>query len=69
MKCAIEIVSGGMIYSYIPNPVKTCTGVLAILRVWFSNMKGCNIGVTNGRDLWRTSLKWTQVATYKYQVP
>jgi hypothetical protein len=65
----VEIVSGGMIYSYIPSRMKNGIDVQAILRVWFSNLKWCSVGVINGKDLWRTLLKWTQVATYKYQVP
>jgi hypothetical protein len=69
MKGAVEIGSGGMIYSYVPCLMKIGTGVQAMLRVWFSNMKGCNVGVTNVRDLWRTSFKWAQMARYKYQVP
>jgi hypothetical protein len=66
IKYAVEIGSGGMIY--IPSLIKFGTGVQAILRVWFSNMKGCDVGIDNGRDLWRISLKWTRVARYKYQV-
>jgi hypothetical protein len=48
MKCAVEMDSDGMIYIYIPSLIKIGTGV-----EWFhcSNLKGCNICITDGRDL------------------
>jgi hypothetical protein len=45
----LEMGSGGMIY--IPSLMKTGTGVQAILRFCLSNLNGCNVGITDGRDL------------------
>jgi hypothetical protein len=42
--------SGGMIY--VPSFMKIGTGVEAISRFYLSNFKGCNVGISNGRDLW-----------------
>jgi hypothetical protein len=36
--------------------------VEGILRFSFSNLKYCNVGITNGRDLCSAPLKWAQVA-------
>jgi hypothetical protein len=52
---------------YIPSLMKIGTGVPEILRSCLKNLRGCNVGVTDGRDLRSAPLKWTQVARYKYQ--
>jgi hypothetical protein len=49
MKYAVEMGSGGMIYT--PTFMKTGTGVQAILRFCLSNLRGCTVGITDGRDL------------------
>jgi hypothetical protein len=36
---------------YIQSLMKIATGVQAILKVFFNNMRGCNVGITDGRDL------------------
>jgi hypothetical protein len=41
--------SGGMIY--IASFMKIGTGLQAILTFCFSNLNGCNVGITDGRDL------------------
>jgi hypothetical protein len=41
--------SGGVIY--IPSFMQIGTGVDGILRFCHSNLKVCNVGVTDGRDL------------------
>jgi hypothetical protein len=41
---------------------KIATGVQAMLRFGLRNLKGCNIGITERRDLQSALLKWTQVA-------
>jgi hypothetical protein len=46
---AVEMGSGGMIYTL--TSMKIGTGVQAILRFVLSNLKGCNVGITDGRDL------------------
>jgi hypothetical protein len=51
--------SGGVIY--IPSFMKIFTGVEKILRFCFSNMKGCNFVITDGRDLRNAPLKWAQI--------
>jgi hypothetical protein len=43
MECAIEMASCGMIY--IPSFMKT------IFRFCLSNLGGCNVGITDERDL------------------
>jgi hypothetical protein len=48
MKYAVETASRGMI----------CTDVQAILRFYLRNLRGCNVGITSGMDLLRTSLGW-----------
>jgi hypothetical protein len=48
---AIEMASGGMIYSYVSSFKKVGTGVQAILRFCLRNLRGCNAGITDGRDL------------------
>jgi hypothetical protein len=44
-----EMGSGGMIC--VPSLINIDTGVQAILRLCFRNFRGCNIGITDGRDL------------------
>jgi hypothetical protein len=46
---ATEMVSGGM--TYLRSFMKTGNGVQAILRFCLINLKGCNVGITNGRGL------------------
>jgi hypothetical protein len=46
MKCAVELCSGGIIY--IQSFMNTSTGVQAILSFRHSNLKGCNVGITDG---------------------
>jgi hypothetical protein len=55
MKYIIEIVSDGK--TYIPRFKKIDRGVQAILR----NFRGCNSGITDGRDYLIMPLKWAQV--------
>jgi hypothetical protein len=57
MKYAVEIVSCGMVH--ILSFMKICTGVQAILRVCLRNLRGCNVGITDGRDFFITPLRWT----------
>jgi hypothetical protein len=60
MKCTVEICSGGMIN--IQNFMKIGTGVEGIVRFYLSILKGCNVGITDGRCLGNVLLKWPQVA-------
>jgi hypothetical protein len=43
---AIEMVSGGMIY--IQSLIKIGSGVEGILKFYLSNLKGSNVGFTDG---------------------
>jgi hypothetical protein len=36
---------------YVPSFMKIGTDIQAVLRFCLSNLRGCNVGVTNGRDL------------------
>jgi hypothetical protein len=49
MKYTVEMASCGMIY--IPSFMKTATSVQAILRFCFRNLRGCNVGITDGKVL------------------
>jgi hypothetical protein len=49
IKYAVEMASCGMIN--IPSFMKTGTGVQAILRFCLRNLRGCNVRVTDERDL------------------
>jgi hypothetical protein len=49
MRYIVELASDGMIY--IPSFMKIGTDIEGILRFCFSNLKGCNIGVTDGSNL------------------
>jgi hypothetical protein len=46
---AIQMTSDGM--TYIPSFVKIYTGIKAVLRFCLRNLRGCNIGITDGKDL------------------
>jgi hypothetical protein len=49
MKYAVDTAPGGM--TYITSFMKIGTGVRAILRFCLSNLRGCNVGITDRRDL------------------
>jgi hypothetical protein len=49
MKYTVEMVS--CVTIYIPTSMKICTGVQEILRFCLSNLRGRNVGITDGRDL------------------
>jgi hypothetical protein len=49
MKDAVEMASCGMIY--IPSFMKIGTDVQAILRFSLTNLRGCNVDITDGTDL------------------
>jgi hypothetical protein len=36
---------------YLPVFMKICPGVQAVLRFCLSSLNGCNVDITNGRDL------------------
>jgi hypothetical protein len=59
MNCAAEMDSGGMIY--IPSSMKIGTGIQAILRFFLRHLRGCNVGITDGRDLQSAPLRLVQV--------
>jgi hypothetical protein len=49
MKYAVEIASCGKIY--LISFMKIGTGVQAILRFCLTNLRGCDGGITDGKDL------------------
>jgi hypothetical protein len=49
MMHAVDMVSYGKMY--IPSLIKIGTGIRAILRLCLRNLRGCNVGITVGRDL------------------
>jgi hypothetical protein len=49
MKYAVEMASCGMIY--IPSFRKIGTGIQAILRFCLRNLRSCNVGISDGKDL------------------
>jgi hypothetical protein len=48
MKYAIDMFSGSMMY--ILSFMMSGTGARSILRFYLKNLRGCNIGITDGRD-------------------
>jgi hypothetical protein len=48
MKYTAEIASCGIIP--VPSFLKIGTGVQAILRFFLRNLRGCNVGITDGRN-------------------
>jgi hypothetical protein len=63
---AAEMPSRGI--TFLPSFMKTGTGVQAILRFCLSNLNGCNVNITAGKELWSAALRWGQVALSPYQV-
>jgi hypothetical protein len=53
VKYVVQMALCGMIYIYIYTPsfMKIGIGIQAILRVCFRNLRGCNVGITDGMDL------------------
>jgi hypothetical protein len=49
MKYTVEMASDDMIH--VSSFMKIGTGVQAILRGFLRNLRGCNVGITNRRDL------------------
>jgi hypothetical protein len=56
---AVGMASCGMIY--VPSFMKIDTGVQAILRFYVRSLRGCNVGITDGRRFLVTPLRWFQV--------
>jgi hypothetical protein len=56
-----------MIY-YMPSFVKDDADVQVILRFFLRNLRGCNVGIADGRDLLIMPLRWGQVPVYAYQI-
>jgi hypothetical protein len=46
---------------YIPSFMKIGTGVQAILRFGLRNLRGCNVCITAGRELWIMPLRLAHV--------
>jgi hypothetical protein len=52
--------SCGMIYE--TSFMKIDAGVQAIIRFCFRNLRGCNVGITDGKESGSASLRWALVA-------
>jgi hypothetical protein len=59
MEYVVELNSCGM---------KVRIAILAILRFRLRNLRDCNVGIIDGRDLWLTLLRCLYVVRYSYQV-
>jgi hypothetical protein len=55
----VELGSDDMIY--LPSFMEIGTGVQAILWVFLRNLRGCNVGITEGRGILVMPLRWAQV--------
>jgi hypothetical protein len=51
---------------YIPGFMYIEIGIQIILRFCLRNLRGLNVGITDGRNLWCTPLRWPRVAWYIY---
>jgi hypothetical protein len=51
--------SCGMIYA--PSFLKIGRGVQAILRFCLRNLRGCDVGISDGNDFLIAPLRWDQV--------
>jgi hypothetical protein len=49
MKHDVDMVSCGIIY--VPSVMKICKGIQAVLRSCPRNFRGCNVGITDGKNL------------------
>jgi hypothetical protein len=63
---AVEMGSGVIIY--VSSFMKIGGGVEGILRFCLRNLKSCNAGITDERDLSISPLIWAQVARCTYQI-
>jgi hypothetical protein len=46
---AVQMPSSGMMF--LPNFINIGSCIQAIFRIFLSNLDGCNVGITDGRDL------------------
>jgi hypothetical protein len=59
MNYAVGLASCGMVH--VQSFMKTGTGIQAMMRFCLRNLRGCNVGITNGTDFLITPLRWAQV--------
>jgi hypothetical protein len=59
MKCTVKMGSGDM--TCVPIFMQIGTSVEEIFRFSFNNLKGSNVGVTDGRDLQNALFKWAKM--------
>jgi hypothetical protein len=57
---AVDIAKYGMIY--LPSFMKIVKDIQAILRFCLRSLIGCDAGITNGRDLLYTPIRWLHAA-------
>jgi hypothetical protein len=63
---AVEMASCGM--THLPSFMKIGTWIQAILRCSVRNLRGCDVGITNGKGSRSVPLRWVIVALHTYQV-
>jgi hypothetical protein len=51
-------------HDMLPSFMKIGTDTAAILRLCLGNLTGCNVGISDVRDLWNTPLRWPWVPSY-----
>jgi hypothetical protein len=49
---------------YIPRFMEIDIDIQTILWLFLRNSRGCNAGITDGRDLWCMALRWLHVGWY-----
>jgi hypothetical protein len=60
MKYSVEMTLSGVIYIW--NFMTISSGIQVILNYNLNSSRGCSIDIIDGRDLWRTPLRWPQEA-------
>jgi hypothetical protein len=55
-------------WATIPSFMKIDIDVQAILKFYLRNLRSCNVGVIDGRDLCYMLFRWLHVVYYSYQV-
>jgi hypothetical protein len=60
---AVEMTSCNMIY--VQSFMKICAGTQAILRFCLRNLRGCDVGITDGKDFWIVLLRWGEDQFHK----
>jgi hypothetical protein len=63
MKYPVEIASCGMIH--VPSFMKIGRGIQATYKFCLRNLRGCNVGITDGRDFFNYAFEMSSGAVIK----